>query len=157
MPTNNPYEAPESNLEPVIQAPRNMLWWKIFFWVFLVIQLSAAISMLTGYETLTWQDPIDIVIYGFVCAGIFGFVYQKKILVPFAWRILIAITLLWDSFYLGTEFYDLLVTEEDARVIFAIILIVFSPLLFLQYLALYKYAFQSAYLWQENTKRAASE
>lgn len=157
MPTNNPYSAPESNLEPAVHAPRKMLWWKIFCWVFVLIQLSAAISMAADYEELTWQDPVDIFIYGFVCTGIYGFAYQKKILIPLAWRALIVITLLWDSIYLGTEFYDLLVTEDEGRVIFVIILIVFSPLLFLQYLALYKYAFQSAHLWQANTKRAASE
>ncbi len=148
MPINNPYSAPEANLEPVIQAPRKMRWWKIFFWVFLLCQLWAAISAATDYEELTWQDPIDLVIYGFVCAGIFGFAYQKKIFTPLVWRALIVITLLWETIFIGTEVYDLLITEEDAWIFLVIVLVVFSPLIFLQYLALYKFAFQSSHLWR---------
>lgn len=156
MPTNNPYEAPESNLEPVIQAPRNMLWWKIFCWILLSLQCLFIYSNLFDVTSIGWQEVVDCFIYIFVISGVFGLAYQKKIFVIQFWRYFIPVVFIWDTSYTTMQFFEPDM-DEISRISFAITLLFLLPFIFFQYLALYKYAFQSAYLWQENTKRAASE
>ncbi len=155
MPTNNSYDAPESNLEPVIQAPRKMLGWKIYFWVLLTLQCLFIYGNLFDVESIGWQETVDCVIYVFVLSGIFGLAYQKKIFLNLFWRFFIPVVFLWDLFYTAMQFLE---PDMDvaSQISFAVILVFFLPFIFFQYLALYKYAFQSAYLWQENAQRATS-
>ena len=63
MPIDNPYLAPESDLEPVDRAPRKMLGWKIYFWILLLLQCLFIFSNLYEVESIGWQELVDCFIY----------------------------------------------------------------------------------------------
>lgn len=146
MPIDNPYLAPESDLEPVDRAPRKMLGWKIYFWILLLLQCLFIFSNLYEVESIGWQELVDCFIYIVVLAGVFGLAFQKKIFLIWFWRYFILVLLLWDVSYTAMQFFahDM---DEVSQLTFAFTLLFLSPFIFFQYFALYKYAFQSTYLW----------
>ena len=152
----NPYAAPvAAPLATTQHLPKKMLWWKIFFWLLVMLEGAAFIAIFLGDDSLAWDDTCEMVIYVFVIAGVFGFAYQRALFSELFWRCLIPLAALWDIFLIGKA-----VAEEWHQEYFfvgvVIIAAVFGPVMFFQYLALYKYAFQSPQLWIAKTNRVAA-
>ncbi|PUA29150.1 MAG: hypothetical protein B0W54_00625 [Cellvibrio sp. 79] len=153
----NPYAAPvAAPLATTQHLPKKMLWWKILFWLLVILEGAAFIAIVWGDDALAWDDSVEIVIYVFVIAGIFGFAYQRVLFAELFWRGVIPVAALWDIFLIGKSVYEGL-HQEYFFVGVVIIAAVFGPVMFFQYLALYKYAFQSPHLWNAKTNRVAPE
>lgn len=153
----NPYAAPvAAPLATTQHPPKKMFWWKIFFWLLVLLEGAAFIAVLWGEDALAWDDTCEMVIYVFVIAGVFGFAYGRTLFTERFWRCLIPVAALWDIFLTGQGVYEAW-HQEYFFVGVAIVAVLFGPVMFFQYLALYKYAFQSRPLWIAKTNRVATE
>src|SRR5690606_23113934 len=84
---------------------------------------------------------IDLFVYGFVLAGLFGFAYRKKILVRAVWQLTIPIALIYDvSSLVSIDIDDI---ESTAELIFISLIsfVILAPIIFAQYIGLFKYAY----------------
>ncbi len=153
----NPYATPvAAPLAPTQHSPKKMLWWKIFFWLLVLLQISTFIGIFSGSDALTWDVIGEMVIYIFVIAGVFGFAYRQALFTEWFWRCLVPVAALWDMFLIGQSVTGAW-NKEHSFVGVIIIAVVFGPLMSFQYFALYKYAFRSNYLWATKTNRVAPE
>lgn len=153
----NPYTAPvAAPLASTQHLPKKMLWWKIFFWLLVLLEGAAFIAIFWGDDALAWDDICEVIIYIFVIAGVFGFAYERTLFTERFWRCLIPLAALWDIFLTGQSAYETR-HQEYFFVVIAIVAVIFGPFIFFQYLALYKYAFQSTHLWGAKTNRVAPE
>lgn len=152
----NPYAAPlAAPLATTQHPPKKMLWWKIFFWLLVSFESAAFITIFFGDDSLAWDDLCEMVIYVFVIAGVFGFAYGRMLFTELFWRCFIPVAALWDIFLTGKGVYEAW-HQEYFFVGVAIVAVIFGPVIFFQYLALYKYAFQSSHLWFTKTNRVTS-
>ena len=146
----NPYETPQSELDSSISQLRKKTGWKIFFWFCCSVQVLAMVSIFFFVESPPTIDMVgDTAVYAFVLIGLFSFAYNKRVVTPAFWRVVILIAIAWDCY----NFVDNILNEAyaglDVYLKLAIIIpqIIFS---FLQYFALYQYAFRSKEIWNES-------
>lgn len=145
---DNPYAAPQSVLENDALVMRKKTGWKIMFWCYLFIELVGVASMLFGDDEPLFDIVGEIVVYSFAFVGIFGFAYNKKIATPLLWRIVILVLFMWDCYVFLSGYVD---GSYDGLELSALLIIgsIVVPMLFLQYFALYQYAFQSKEIWNK--------
>lgn len=144
----NPYEAPKSVLESEILPLRKKIGWKIFFWFYLCFDLLGMASMLFSEDEAVFDIVGECVVYSFALLGIFAFAYNKKIGGPLLWRIVLLVLVVWDcyifsSVFIGVDYSDLGLAPIIGMISFVV------PILFLQYFALYQYAFRSNEIWDK--------
>lgn len=126
------------------------------FWLLVLLQGASFIVIFGDGDTPAWDDICEVVIYVFVIAGVFGFAYERALFTERFWRCLIPVAALWDIYLTGQGVYEAW-HQEYFFVGIAIVAVIFGPFVFFQYLALYKYAFQSPQLWIAKTNRVAPE
>ena len=142
---NNPYNTPSSDLGEDKQSVSKTKW-KVFFWVIIVIELLSLILMVSDSEE-TWLNIIlDIIVYSSIIIGLYGFSYNKKILNKKIWVYLIPIGIALEIYGFLREGLTF-ESSEEMYVVLAITAVIIVPLLFLQFLALYKYSFKSPEIW----------
>ena len=141
---NDPYKTPQASVE--VRETVSKTGWKVFFWILLVLEvLSLAFMVIDPAETLL-KTLLETIIYLSILTGIFGFAYHRKLLFRRFWIALIPIGLIYDAYTLilldwGFE------SAEEMYFSLALIALLLIPLMFFQYLALYKYGFRSADIW----------
>ena len=90
---------------------------------------------------------LELVIYSFILIGIYGFVYNKRILYRKLWAIFIPVGIIYDLYTVTTIELTTVDTMMELYIVFGIIIIIFLPMSFFQYMALYKYSFKSVNIW----------
>ncbi len=143
---DNPYAPPQSVLETDVLVLRKKTGWKIMFWCYLFIELAGVASMLFGSDEPVFDIVGEIVVYSFAFVGIFAFAYNKKIATPLLWRIVILVLFFWDCYVFIAGYMDGSYAGLELVATLSIAGIV-SVMLFLQYFALYQYAYQSKEIW----------
>jgi len=99
------------------------------------------------------RDPvieilIDVFVYIFVLAGLFGYAYRRRILSRAVWRLTIPIALIYDIQSLITLDIDDIENTTEFIIFSLVSFAIFAPLTFAQYLGLFKYAYRSVDIWQ---------
>lgn len=123
---------------------KRSIWWKIYFYIFLVFNLVifGAFFTLDGvydgfYKSEIIYEIFEIVLYIVSFVGLFGFIFMKKIFYKDFWIFIFVLSIV-DS--VGS-----ILVDPSIKNIWWVY-IIYIPL----YLALYKYAFKMNKLWSEN-------
>lgn len=80
---DNPYKTPRADVE-IAEKPTRSLWWKIYFFVYVLVMLMSLPDLLFVAETGPW----DYLYLPFLFAGVlglFGFVFMKPVFTPRVW------------------------------------------------------------------------
>ncbi len=143
----NPYKGPDSNVDVEVQTTVPKTAWKVFFWILLLLETLSLISMFYDSEEELLINILELVIYSFILIGIYGFVYNKRILYRKLWAIFIPVGIIYDLYTVTTIELTTVDTMMELYIVFGIIIIIFLPMSFFQYMALYKYSFKSVNIW----------
>ena len=147
----NPYETPQSELVDEVNTLRKKTGWKVFFWIFMPFACLSFWSVISDSGASLIDQSGEIIIYTLIGIGIFGFAYNKQIIAVRFWQYFIPCAMLWDMYTLIKQDWSIFSESEIAVWIFIIFtLLCLGILLFLQYFALYQYAFRSHEIWIKN-------
>jgi hypothetical protein len=148
---SNPYETPQSNIEVNLSISKTK--WKVFFWVVFFLEVLSLVSLFVDPEESILSIIFELIIYGSIIIGIFGFAYDKKIFFIQFWILLIPAAFIYDIYIFTTGDWGLedLAIESifEMYLVFGGMLAIILPLMFFQYLALYKYCFKSPQIWDQ--------
>ena len=144
---NNPYQPPESDVISKNNIKQPKLGWKIFFWIILVIELLSVSVALIDHEENIYELTAETLFYTAILLGLFGFSYNKKIIIRVFWGYLIPIGLIWDIYTISSIGWTEMETSEELYFSIGFLIVIGLPLLVLQYTALYKYCFRSPEIW----------
>lgn len=146
---NEPYSAPESDLIGNAPEPQKRRW-KLFFWLILVLEILSLIDMFSDESAPAYKLILECVVYSMVLLGLFGFAYHKRIFVALVWRLVLPLVFFYDLLMLITSDWQE-VTElkavEGMYVVIGLLVIILLPLMLIQYYALFRYGFKSAFIW----------
>lgn len=72
------------------------MWWKIYFWLYLVLSIVGVILLLPQIPTFnfaSWEGFVENII---LIVGTYSFVYSKNIIISAIWKVIfILISLVW--------------------------------------------------------------
>ncbi|MCK5790902.1 MAG: hypothetical protein KAH34_08670 [Ketobacter sp.] len=142
----NVYQAPASELlGEHTERPKKR--WKCFFWLMLTLEALSLLGMLAGEEVQYGDLALESVIYGIVLSGLYGFAYQKRLLVPVVWKLALPMVMGYDAYSIATT--DTLQPDQAASLVMVVVLllVVLLPLLLFQYYALFRYGFKCNFIW----------
>ena len=140
----NPYKPPASSLGTSGGRPRISVWWKVFFWLSLIISVPSALAI-ASLKGLTLLDYADFALSLVAIVGLYGFSYGKRIGNVVFWRyffyvVLVETTIISLVFpLLGLPRYGSADITSLYIIEIAIALLILS--------ALYRYAYRSAFVW----------
>lgn len=144
----NPYEVPQSTLEGETLTLRKKTGWKVFFWVFGVLYIAMFFVMYFETKYSLVFKMTETLVYCGVLAGLFCFAYNKRLFQSRLWKFFFPVAMGWDMYSVGSSFTETTMAFTSENLIFILIyLLMITPIYFFQYLALYKYAFQSQEIW----------
>ncbi len=108
---NNPYDAPKSEVIAAGISPRSA-WWKVYFFVITLLSVLGMGSILLS-EGVGVIDYIEFLMLLIATAGLYGFVFRKKVFVSGFWWPFLALYILLDLFYDSLTGIDLREGIED--------------------------------------------
>jgi hypothetical protein len=130
--------------------------WKIYFWIFLALNLwSYSDELLGNFST---RDIVSIPLTAIHLIGFFGYAFKKNLFNKDFWKVSFFIVVAWDMFWIVREIILVFLSTieiiesgiSDFGPVFRIILIAFVFFIFLpSYIALFLYAFRSKELWNK--------
>ncbi len=145
---------------PISPKTTRSKWWKIYFFIALAVNLL-------GF-TLSFKDLLSgerligsisgLVVYPWILVAIFGYAFNKKILARKVWKVLFSVAIITDIttailiYMSSTEQYD----PGMSFIIFVVTCVLMSPLIYFQYVALYRYGFSKTEPWEENMHRSCA-
>ena len=149
----NPYQAPESDLGNEAPQPKSKKGWKVFFWFLVIFHVFIiATTFLVPSDDYEMVDYfIDLVVYPVIMVGIFGFAYDKQIITSVFWKVWIGVALICDTYSLA-EVFDTETLDYEGMELYAflaVLLAILLPILILQYICLYGYAYKSPEIWNK--------
>ena len=143
----DPYRPPQSDIE--IPEPPTKTGWKVFFWVLLVMEALSLGTMMVDSEQPLFEILIELLVYPLILAGLFGYAFNRRILVRRLWIGLIPIALCYDFYWIFESDWGL-ESSADPWLELGLALSLVVPLLVFQYLGLVNYAFRSPDIWHSN-------
>lgn len=144
----NPYGVPQAELEGESLSMRKKTGWKIFFWLYLIVEILGVIGLFFSADESVFDVVGEVVVYSFVLVGLFAFAYNKKIAIPLVWKLVMLVLFGWDCYIFSSVYTEDVFGGLDAYVAIGISVPI-AIVLFLQYFALYQYAFQSKEIWNK--------
>jgi hypothetical protein len=145
MTDTNPYEPPGSPLKGAHGRPRNTLWWKVFFWITLVLTLFTVLGV-ASIKGVSLMDYVDFALSLVAVVGLFGFAYYRPIGGVVFWRYFFYVALVEAVVYslvfpaLGVARYG------DTSITYWYLFEIGYTVLILW--AIYRYAYQVPIIWQ---------
>ncbi|WP_027709239.1 hypothetical protein [Zooshikella ganghwensis] len=154
----NIYKSPEAGIEKKEAEKlhfRSKTGWKVFFFIVLILEIISLLSLIFGESASLVNTLGEIVIYGLVLLGLYGFAFNKKILVRKFWFLMIFVAFFWDGYSMFYQYTEL--AEEQflesvpygAYFAIAIFAFFWLPFLIIQTIAFYKYSFRSPEIWNQ--------
>ena|SRR3989344_1944924 len=64
-----------------------MMWWKIYFWIFLILSIIGLIFFFGQLKTWSFADWFEVITSIIALIGVYAYVYKKKILSSQFWII----------------------------------------------------------------------
>ena len=123
------------------------IWWKIYFFIILALQLHSFVissqDLLAGEDLI--RNILDFVVYPWILVAIFGYSFNKKLLISKVWEVLFPVAIITDIIQIYLFF-----AERNSYEGILIVLIgyaILSPLIVFQYIALYRYGFSKTEPW----------
>lgn len=148
---NTPYSTPTSELNGDNRyelRPKKL--WKIFFW-FIVVAEILSIKMMIGDNDPIVKIFADVFVYSFVIMGLFGYSYNRRIINRMIWKLTIPVALFYDVYTMLVMDVDGAESAGELMFTSVFLVVTVTPLLFFQYLGLFKYAYRSDEIWQYMT------
>ena len=146
----NPYQPPDSELEPGGPPPRNSTGWRVFFWISAGL-VGLGVLAVPFIDNLTLLDLVDFGTSIVAVVGLFGFAYYRRIGGVVFWRYFFYFALL-ESFVfvillplIGAERYG----EPTGMDGFYLFEIVYAYLILS---ALYFYAYRREFVWSRRPR-----
>lgn len=123
----------------------NILW-KVYFCFLTAVVLVFLGGSITG--PVSAIKIIDIPLSLIALAGLFGFAYQKSILMKTFWKVLLPVVVVWDLFanFLWNGVSGL---RDFAWLEIVFVIAVYYVLFSAEYAALYLYGFRSKKIWNK--------
>ncbi len=142
----NPYAPPKSEIEGADVPFKRSIWWKIYFWIITVLSFLGMTSLLS-MEGSGIVDYVQFILLAFASAGLFGFVYLKKIFIPGFWIPFLAFYLIYGFAYESLSDIDMRqgMTDAEYLVGMAIGYIISLP----AYYGLFKYGNKKGQPWSQ--------
>ena len=138
------YKAPEAIIRDTDVQAKTM--WKVFAWITLLLEPLSVYLLLSMPEVAMVEVIAEVVVYGFIILGLFGFAYDKRFLSRFFWMLLIPVGGLYDIyeiFSLGWDFE----TALEGYLTAGFVAVVWLVPSYFQYSALYRYSARSSHIW----------
>jgi hypothetical protein len=135
------YKAPEAIIRDTDVQAKTM--WKVFAWITLLLEPLSVYLLLSMPEVAMVEVIAEVVVYGFIILGLFGFAYDKRFLSRHFWMLLIPVGGLYDIFSLGWDFD----TPLEGYLTGGLVAVVWLVPTYFQYLALYRYSARSSQIW----------
>ncbi|HEY8100991.1 MAG TPA: hypothetical protein VIF82_09565 [Burkholderiaceae bacterium] len=140
----NPYKAPVADLTDSATETKRFIWWKIYFFLITAISAIGLVAILLS-KTVGWLDYLAVPISLIGTVGLFGYAFNRKILLPKFWLYFVVVDL---SFSIAYEFLGKVDLSDgmaqNGHVISAIIGWLFS---FPGYYAIFRYSSPSTDPW----------
>lgn len=137
----DPYKPPVSDVK--VEEVKRKTIWKVFFWLILILEVLSLIDIAFDPNKPVNDLLIEAVIYSAILMGLFGYAYSKRIFNKLFWKFVFPIGIAYDLYdFYGVAEWDWSFSSID--IVFAIIVF---PLMYFQYLALYRYGFKSEEIW----------
>lgn len=143
--SENPYSAPNANLETSTPAKRG--WgWKLYFGFMILLTLLGFLGF-ASMENAGFPEIISIALTIPAFLAFYGYVYSKKIFTREVWPVNFAIQLAWGIAYYFVTDADLSAGMDSTTFLVSqgIVWIISIP----YYLALLLYGFKSNPLWDD--------
>ncbi len=144
---NNPYKPPKSDIH--IQEKPNKIKWKFFFWIVFALKVISVVIIASDLDDPALALALELAVYSTVLIGLFGFAYGKCLFKRQLWKIVLPVGIIYDTYAIISQDWAFVSTEEMYIVLGVIAIIVF-PIVFFQYMALYKYGFKSEDIWGQS-------
>lgn len=143
----NPYKTPSSELENH-QLDRKLRW-KILFWIVFILEILSFGLLIAEDSLFSFKTICEVLVYIPVLLGLFGYAYNKAILFPAFWKILIPVGVIYDAWMIFDDFKESALESDPsfAIAVFGVVIILFLPMMFFQYLALYYYSQNKNNIW----------
>lgn len=143
---NNPYQAPESDLETQREFNRSV-WWKIYFFLITLVSAIGMFSFLVNPKA-GFSEYISMVIWLVATLGLFGFVFLKPIYTPTFWLLVVIAYICFNVLYYFITEIDLRMgmTDSEFYISSAIGWLLSIP----AYYGLYKYSKPGSPPWQNS-------
>lgn len=81
------------------------MWWKIYFWLTLLLALVTLASLFVDYPQITLFLLFNNFIFYIEILGLFAFLFKKTILHPLFWRGFFWLNIIIDAFYIFYAFF----------------------------------------------------
>ncbi len=118
------------------------MFWKIYFWVLLLLYGILLIASIWIHEEIKFEvvDFIDFCFAIFALVGVFGYAFNKAVLNQIVWKVYLPFIIVWDLCY--TVLCEEWVGGEE--LIFEVIALILMVLILVpQYVAIYRYGYHS--------------
>ena len=141
----NPYKTPTSPLGNSPENPENSPWWRVFFWVTVLLTVLTILGLMSA-ENLGLFDYVDFIISLIAVLGLYGYAHYKPLGGVVFWRYFfytaLVETLVFSGLFplLGIPRYG------DVDVGYWHLFDIGYALIILR--ALYRYAYRSAFVWK---------
>ncbi len=138
---------------PISTTASRSKWWKIYFFIALAVSLlgfTLSVKDLLSGERLIGSIS-GLVVYPWMLVAIFGYAFNKRIMVRRVWKALFPVAIITDIitailvYMSSTDQYS----SEHPLLIFVVTYVIASPLIYFQYVALYRYGFSKTEPWEE--------
>ena len=122
------------------------IFWKVYFWFLAVVVLAFLTGSIMG--PVSAIKTIDIPLSLTALAGLFGFAYQRSILMKIFWKVLLPVVVVWDLIanFLWNGVSGL---RDFAWFEIVFVIAVYYVLFLAEYVALYLYGFRSEKIWNK--------
>ena len=139
----NPYSAPEADLD--VEADLRKGWaWKLYF-VFVVLLLILSMFVYAAMENTGVADIVSNILAVPATIGFFGYVFTKKIYIRQFWLANFWVQVIWGVAYYFLTDVDLRGGMDEQSFIISqiVIWVLFLP----YYVALYRYGSRNNQMW----------
>ena len=121
--------------------------WKIFFWFLFGMEVLSLSMMVLD------RDPVveiisEVIVYSLVLLGVFGYAYSRRLLNRLVWKSIIPVALIYDAYGLASVDYSGIETAWELVFLLTFVAITLGPILIMQYITLFRYAYRSTRLWR---------
>jgi len=165
MSDTNPYQAPEASLEvsPSLSTkpPKKHILWKVFFFLMLAGQLFSwifSIYDLSVAQTDVFASVMDLVVYPFMIAGLYGYIFQKRIYNRNFWRRFFIGFVVIDIYQIIRVFVEVINFESGiSMMVLPFVILIILPFMYFTYLALYRYAYKDVFPWITTVDSSADQ
>lgn len=141
---NDPYKTPASNVQ--INESKSKTKWKVFFWLLLLLEIASIVVLAIDTEKTAFDLAFELIVYIIILVGVYGFSYDRKILSRQLWVSMIPLGLCYDM-YMFYNFDWRAGSTGELYFTIGLTAVIILPIMYFQYLALYKYSFRSPEIW----------